>query len=153
MKDKSLGRLCLEILHIFDFPVSVVQCLPILPYILLAGADTGASGTPRAAPSTRGASPITTEGSVNDRKVILEELPWVAGGCRIVRNRFMPGVREWGTFLDIRRDLVTREEVDGDARVIPLHGVDPSTSVVERDAVAVTRGVVLHTASTISRLV
>lgn len=78
-----------------------VKCLPILTDKLLAGAETGARRTTRSGPSTSRASPITTEGGVNDGKVVLEELPWIAGGRRVVGNGLVPGVGERGPVRDI----------------------------------------------------
>ncbi len=77
------------------------KCLPILTHKLLAGAVAGARRTTRSGPSTGRASPITTEGGVNDGKVVFEELPWIAGGRRVVGNGLGPGVGERGTVRDI----------------------------------------------------
>ena len=130
----------------------VVICLPILTRKLLAGADTGARRTTRPGPSTGRASPITTEGGVNDGKVVLEELPWIAGGRRVVGNGLLPGVGERSTVRDILGYFVAREKVDGDARVIPLHRIDPSASLVEGSAVAIVVVIILHAAPPICSL-
>lgn len=127
--------------------------MPILAYKLLAGAVTGARRTTRSVPSTRRARPITTERGINDGKVVLEELPWVAVGGRVVGNGLVPGVGERGTVRNILGYLVARKKVDGDARIIPLHRIDPSSGLVEGSAVAVIRVMVLHTTPHVSSLV
>lgn len=130
----------------------VVICLPILTRKLLAGANTGARRTTRSGPSTGRASPITTEGGVNDGKVVLEELPWIAGGRRVVGNGLRPGVGERGTVRDILGYVVAREKVDGDARVIPLHRIDPAAGIVEGSTVAVIVEIILHAATPVCSL-
>ena len=131
----------------------LVKCLPILTHILLAGAEPGARRTTRPGPSTSRASPITTEGGVNDGKVVLEELPWIAGGRRVVGNGLAPGVGERCTVRDILGYRVAREKVDGDARIIPLHRIDPPAGLVEGSTIAVIKEIILHAASTVAGLV
>jgi hypothetical protein len=145
-------RLHLVVLHILDLPVSVFESLAILAHKLRTGLVTGARRTAGCTPSTSRASPVTTEGSIDDGKVVLEELPWIAVGCWVVSHGLVPGVGQRGIVCDIVRDLIASEEVHGDARVIPLHRVDTSTSAIEGSAEAVLRGVVLHAAPHVSRL-
>jgi hypothetical protein len=126
--------------------------LAICAHKLLAGAVSSTRRAARSTPSTGRASPITTEGGIDDCKVVLEELPRIAGGSRVVGHGLGPGVGERSTVLDVIGDLVAREEVHRDARVIPLHRVDASTGAVEGSAVVIIRGVVLHTATLVASL-
>ena len=127
--------------------------MPILAHILLAGADTSTGSTARSVPSTGRAGPITTEGRVEDGKVILEELPRIAGGRRVEGHGLVPGAGERSTIRDILGDFVAREKVDRDARVVPLHRVDPSAGTIEGSTVAVIRLVILHAAPHVCSLV
>jgi hypothetical protein len=146
-----LGTILVEIRQ--RLLTSVIERLAVPAHKLLACAVSGARRTARSAPSAGRTSPITTEGGVNDGKVVLEKLPRIAGGRRVVSHRLVPSVGERSTIGDISGDLVSREEVNRNARVVPFHYVDPSAGVVERNTEAVIRGVVLHTAPTVSSLV
>jgi len=66
-------------------------------------------------------SPISTEGGVENGKVIREEGVGVAGGGREVGLRSSPSRRKRLTGGDVGGDPLSREEEDGDTGVVPLH--------------------------------
>ena len=65
--------------------------------------------------------PVTAQGRVEDDPMILEELERIAAARGPERARRPPVIRNRRPGGDIGRDVLPREERDGDTRVVPKH--------------------------------
>jgi len=143
-------------MYTFDFPISLGKSRAVLLHKLFAGGDPGSlraalflTRDTRRRPHR--ARPVTAQGGVKDRRLVLEDLERVAsilGPERAGRPPICGNRRRRG---DIGRDVLPGEEPDGDTRVVPKHCVDTTTVVVERSSerVGLTRP---HTTPFITRL-
>lgn len=67
------------------------------------------------------AGPVTAQSSIENRPMVLEELERVAAARRPERTGCPPSFRHRRRGGDIGRDVSSREEIDGDTRVVPKH--------------------------------
>jgi len=102
------------------------KCRAVLPHKLFAGGDPGSLCaalflTRNARRRPHRARPVTAQGGVNDRRLVLEDLERIAsilGPERAGRPPICGNRRRGG---DIGRDVLPGEEPDGDTRVVPKH--------------------------------
>jgi len=71
--------------------------------------------------SPYGASPVAAQSRVEDHRVILEELVWIATSRRPEPAGRPPTSRDRRRGGDIGRDVLPVEEPDGDTRFVPKH--------------------------------
>lgn len=105
----------------------------VLLYELLARGNTSPLGAAlfltrnsRSCPYT--ASPVTAQSSIDNRPMVLEELERVATARRPEPTGCPPPSRHRRRGRDIGRDLVPREEPDGDTRIVPKHCQRPKSA-------------------------
>jgi len=94
--------------------------------------DGVSAGTRETIAVEHSASPITTDGNIDDDAVVAEGVGDITTLARPVGNRNSPCFRVGVSCLDVLWDLVTLKSPKGDLSLVPKHSDDTTTSLIER---------------------